>query len=420
MPAKLPPMPAGKACAAPTRARPHGYTGEPHGRRRHREAGEPYCAECELKPRQSSTTRAPAAAGMACAAASPRYPQGFTGTRTGRRRHREAGEDYCAECKVLSPALKPPSDICAKPHKRGPKKGISRTGYNAGYIAHKDAGEHACEACKEGRRRFQRPNPLRPGNMALLPEPGMPACSVPGKSGENREGTDAGYRAHFALGEEPCQPCRDAHNAKMNPDAKRRGHHRPDPEPGQPVCSVPTPLNPEGTTGTDAGYRHHRNAGEEPVTCVPCVEAHQAMIRERNPDPTGWRDSPRGRLSRKQSGQRHRAKRMGVSHLVPDWVDIDASLIGRDGPGCFYCGEEGRLWLEHVIPMQLGGPTDWWNLVMACPSQCNQSKGDLPLLVWLRRQEVLGRQMTARAWSLARGEITLATPETLVVLDIAA
>jgi 5-methylcytosine-specific restriction endonuclease McrA len=46
----------------------------------------------------------------------------------------------------------------------------------------------------------------------------------------------------------------------------------------------------------------------------------------------------------------------------------------RDRFHCQYCGDEGNLTFDHVIPRRLGGKTTWENIVSAC-APCNMKKG---------------------------------------------
>lgn len=54
------------------------------------------------------------------------------------------------------------------------------------------------------------------------------------------------------------------------------------------------------------------------------------------------------------------------------------TLIERDGPGCFFCGEEkpGDMTREHLVPRAHGGPNHLSNKFRAC-SPCNMSAGHL-------------------------------------------
>jgi hypothetical protein len=57
-----------------------------------------------------------------------------------------------------------------------------------------------------------------------------------------------------------------------------------------------------------------------------------------------------------------------------------ARLIERDGAYCARCGcdwyddRDGRMQVDHVIPVSLGGPHDDWNLQLLC-GLCNNKKG---------------------------------------------
>ncbi len=69
--------------------------------------------------------------------------------------------------------------------------------------------------------------------------------------------------------------------------------------------------------------------------------------------------------------------------------------IARRGDGsCTYCGKPGdiawygqQVWFEHeidhVIPVDFGGPNTPENLVLAC-RMCNRRKGNKPVEVWRR------------------------------------
>ena len=52
------------------------------------------------------------------------------------------------------------------------------------------------------------------------------------------------------------------------------------------------------------------------------------------------------------------------------------SVFARDGHNCQYCGaHKVALTLDHVIPKDKGGHTDWDNLVCCC-TRCNNIKGN--------------------------------------------
>ena len=51
------------------------------------------------------------------------------------------------------------------------------------------------------------------------------------------------------------------------------------------------------------------------------------------------------------------------------------ALFARDGWRCQYCGSNGRLTLDHVVPRSRGGDSVWENVVTSC-APCNLRKGD--------------------------------------------
>ncbi len=53
------------------------------------------------------------------------------------------------------------------------------------------------------------------------------------------------------------------------------------------------------------------------------------------------------------------------------------NLFARDENRCQYCGRKfptSELSVDHVIPLSLGGQTEWTNVVCAC-TECNKQKG---------------------------------------------
>jgi len=51
------------------------------------------------------------------------------------------------------------------------------------------------------------------------------------------------------------------------------------------------------------------------------------------------------------------------------------NVLVRDEHSCTYCGTQGRLTIDHVIPRSRGGKTDFDNCV-ACCKHCNAKKGN--------------------------------------------
>ncbi len=65
-----------------------------------------------------------------------------------------------------------------------------------------------------------------------------------------------------------------------------------------------------------------------------------------------------------------------VRRPVPELRTSRKSILARDNHQCQYCGDsKGALTIDHVIPKDRGGNSDWRNLV-ACCTRCNNLKGN--------------------------------------------
>ncbi len=99
-----------------------------------------------------------------------------------------------------------------------------------------------------------------------------------------------------------------------------------------------------------------------------------------------WRylTDPSFRLYHRSKSKRRKAQERGsrTVMLSPDqmwrrWVEFDNR--------CAYCGVDGDLQVEHVIPISQGGEHHLGNIVPAC-ERCNYSKGRRDVNQWYRSQ----------------------------------
>lgn len=60
-----------------------------------------------------------------------------------------------------------------------------------------------------------------------------------------------------------------------------------------------------------------------------------------------------------------------------DW----SKEVRRHGGRCFYCNSDGRMSMDHVVPISRGGRHSIGNLVPACIT-CNSSKRDRTIMEW--------------------------------------
>jgi 5-methylcytosine-specific restriction endonuclease McrA len=65
-----------------------------------------------------------------------------------------------------------------------------------------------------------------------------------------------------------------------------------------------------------------------------------------------------------------------VKRPTPQLKLTRRSIIARDAHRCQYCGKHAKeVTIDHVIPRDRAGKTDWKNLVCAC-IKCNNKKGN--------------------------------------------
>ena len=79
------------------------------------------------------------------------------------------------------------------------------------------------------------------------------------------------------------------------------------------------------------------------------------------------------------SRHRYRARKLGLPDTLTarEWVETKRHFHGR----CAYCRSHAAIFLEHFVPLGLGGGTEKQNCIPACLS-CNQKKKNLhPALV---------------------------------------
>jgi hypothetical protein len=74
-----------------------------------------------------------------------------------------------------------------------------------------------------------------------------------------------------------------------------------------------------------------------------------------------------------------------------EWYPLVTQITQRDGGRCQYCGCDGQLTADHVVPMSRGGTHDPSNLV-ACCLPCNSKKSNHFLAEWLPNPQMSAGQ----------------------------
>ena len=112
------------------------------------------------------------------------------------------------------------------------------------------------------------------------------------------------------------------------------------------------------------------------------------------------------RLYHRSKSKGRKAKQRGSTALMltPDqlwrrWVEFDHC--------CAYCGADGDLHIEHVIPISKGGEHHLGNIVPACPT-CNYSKRSAPVEEWYRAQPFF----TEERWQAIQSALAKSRPTT--------
>jgi 5-methylcytosine-specific restriction endonuclease McrA len=96
-----------------------------------------------------------------------------------------------------------------------------------------------------------------------------------------------------------------------------------------------------------------------------------------------WNATPQGRELARHLAERRRAMKAGAEATltVDDWAACLAYFDHR----CAYCGTDGPMQQEHVVPLIREGEHTATNVVTAC-RPCNGSKFTADMEPWFRRQ----------------------------------
>lgn len=112
------------------------------------------------------------------------------------------------------------------------------------------------------------------------------------------------------------------------------------------------------------------------------------------------------RLYHRSKSKHRKAKQRGSTALMltPDqlwrrWVEF--------GHTCAYCGADGDLHIEHVIPISKGGEHHLGNIVPAC-QRCNYSKRSAPVEEWYKAQPFF----TEERWQAIQAALAKSKPTT--------
>lgn len=124
-----------------------------------------------------------------------------------------------------------------------------------------------------------------------------------------------------------------------------------------------------------------------------------AQVKEFNKEwrsahPDYWK-----RPARREANRRRRARTKAFEAIESiEWLDTLTVFDNR----CAYCGRDGALEQDHVVPVSRGGRHTIDNLVPACVS-CNTSKKDSDFLIWYKKQRFFNSTRLRLIQSVVKG-----------------
>jgi hypothetical protein len=121
-------------------------------------------------------------------------------------------------------------------------------------------------------------------------------------------------------------------------------------------------------------------------------EAHNARNRKH-------KVTEKGRETARLSTQRRRARLHDAGDISrAEW----RALLTRADHRCLYCERQGRMTMDHVVPVCKGGRHDTTNVIPAC-RKCNVAKNSLDIAVALRKLGVAPEAFEKR-WRHVRNQ----------------
>ncbi|MEO9276779.1 MAG: HNH endonuclease [Nitrososphaera sp.] len=82
----------------------------------------------------------------------------------------------------------------------------------------------------------------------------------------------------------------------------------------------------------------------------------------------------------------HTFEQLKEQKIHPSTILKENKKLVEESNKCAYCGTEGDLHWEHIIPKSKGGPDTIDNMVQAC-SKCNLTKSDRDLYEWYGKEK---------------------------------
>lgn len=185
--------------------------------------------------------------------------------------------------------------------------------------------------------------------------------------------TEADYRARIDAGLKWCRTCREWHPCDAFGADRSRGDGLASRCRASFKRNAPGPSIPERRSARERGEAWCRRC----EAWLPAADLHGGLCREHANE--AWREQYR-RNPEPYRG-RAAARRRGVPYVGPD--TRSALFDATNGLCAYACGRPAEH-LDHVIPVAMGGQTEYGNMVPACPT-CNSRKKDTDPVPWVER-----------------------------------
>jgi 5-methylcytosine-specific restriction endonuclease McrA len=180
----------------------------------------------------------------------------------------------------------------------------------------------------------------------------------------------------FKQGKCKCDPCRHAQQErrrliKLEYARNRRKEH---PEFSREASKKWRENNREKSVAIATKW-NNENKEKHRANARAYARRHDAKVKERNKK---WRQANpeiRNLLEHKRKANK---LNNGVFEVTgKDWK----KMLSRYNHSCIYCGEKGKMTMDHVVPLSRGGRHSIGNLVPSC-GPCNFSKNKKFITEW--------------------------------------
>ena len=172
-----------------------------------------------------------------------------------------------------------------------------------------------------------------------------------------------------------CPACRKLENARIERERKRE---RVGPKPTRSCKACGEPIGPERRR--DAEHRSRSCIEKERAASGIRIQYIRENQQRRSAKYREWRRKNPARASNHRLSRRNREATGALTER--DWSRVLARSLGR----CFYCGDESKLTMDHVVPLCRGGTHTIGNVVPAC-GPCNFRKGRRFITEWRIREK---------------------------------